>query len=414
MDKKNSISEKLIFLLTTVMFACFSIFNTSTWSSLSLFIVTALILIIQFYRKGLSGIYLTDFHFSILFFGIFCLASSLWALNANDAIEKGITIIEILICMSIFFWTYTTIEKSFNKLLKSIMWGGFIISIYTILSCGIGYIMFVVKNGYRLDSTFDNVNAIGLLCAFSVILSTYYVIYERKIWLLLINIPVIIVLAACGSRKAMIIMLVGCLTVYMLKANTTSIKSLIFRVITTVVLLVMLVAIISEMSLFAGLNERMEGLVALITGTGEVDHSAMLRQQMTELGYTIFFENPILGIGMGNAHIIDAKVLGEDCYLHNNFAEILANGGLVGFWLYYRIFYKSFFLTKKYGGLKSDDGKILVIMLISILLADYGLVSCYSKIYYFFLMAFYVYIFQLKKKNSQYEKSISYRTRRIK
>ena len=90
---------------------------------------------------------------------------------------------EILVCISIFFWVYTTLEDGFNKLLKSIMWGGFIISVYAILFYGVGHIMFVIMGGYRLESAFDNVNAIGLLCAFSVILSVYYFIYEKRYWL---------------------------------------------------------------------------------------------------------------------------------------------------------------------------------------------------------------------------------------
>jgi putative O-antigen polymerase len=394
---QSSTSEKLICLLTTALYACFSIFNTSAWSSLSLLIVTAIVLVLQIHRKGLNGICFTSFHSSVFLFGVFCLLSSLWALNSQEAIEKGTTIMEILVCMSIFFWVYTTLEDGFNKLLKSIMWGGFIISVYAILFYGVGHIMFVIMGGYRLESVFDNVNAIGLLCAFSVILSVYYFIYEKRHWLLLMDIPIIMILAACGSRKAMVILVLGSLAVYMLKADASSIRSLIFRFITTIVLLVVLVLVISQMSIFAGLNERMEGLIALIIGTGEVDHSAMIRQEMANLGYAIFLENPIVGIGMGNAHIIDAQVLGEDCYLHNNFAEVLANGGAIGFWLYYRMFFNSFRLTKNYGGLQEDGGKILVIMLVSIVLADYGLVSYYSKIYYFFLMAFYVYIFQLKK-----------------
>lgn len=395
---QNSISEKFICLLTTLLYACFSIFNTSTWSSLSLLIVTAIIFILQVGRKGFSGIHITSFHSSVFWFGVFCFASSLWALNSQDAIEKGTTIMEILACMSVFFWTFTTIEDGFNKLLKSIMWGGLIISLYTIFLYGFSYIMLVMASGYRLESAFDNVNAIGLLCSFSVILSVYYFIYEKKYWLLLIDIPVIIVLAACGSRKSMVIMVLGCLIVYMFKVNTASIKSLILRLSTTIGLFAVLVLIISQMSIFSGLNDRMEGLIALLTGSGEVDHSAMLRQEMIDLGYAIFFKNPILGVGIGNAHIIGRQVLGEDCYLHNNFAEILANGGIVGFYLYYRMFFNSYRLTKKYDGLKNKAGKILVIMLVCIIIADYGLVSYYSKIYYFFLMSFYVYIFQLKKR----------------
>lgn len=85
---QSSTSEKLICLLTTALYACFSIFNTSAWSSLSLLIVTAIILVLQIHRKGLNDICFTSFHSSVFLFGVFCLLSSLWALNSQEAIEK--------------------------------------------------------------------------------------------------------------------------------------------------------------------------------------------------------------------------------------------------------------------------------------------------------------------------------------
>lgn len=390
--------DNIIGALTAFMFACFSISNTNAdWSTLSLLIITAIVLIINVLRRGLSGIHICSFHKSIFVFGIFCFASSLWAINDQDAIEKGTTIIEILLCMSVFFWVYSTIPDGFHRLLKAIMWGGYIITIFAFLTDSTSIIIAIMSGG-RLPSSFDNVNAVGLLCAFSIIISVYFIL-NRNDWLLVVmNIPTLILLAACGSRKAMVILVAGCFAVYLMKSDNKNKKTIIFRLIVTVVLLFIVLSIISQISLFAGLNERMEGLIAMVTGEGEVDHSAMVRQEMSQLGYSIFFEHPIVGIGMGNAHIIDAKVLGEDCYLHNNYAEVLANGGIIGFCLYYGMYYIVLKKTKMLGGFKTDEGRILLIMLFSILVADVGLVSYYSKIYYFFLLAFNIYIYQKEYK----------------
>lgn len=90
----------------------------------------------------------------------------------------------------------------------------------------------------------------------------------------------------------------------------------------------------------------MEGLLAMVTGNGEIDHSAQVRQDMFKLGISIFKDNPIFGIGMGQCSYLYTKYIGHDCYLHNNYAELLANGGVVGTYLFYRI-YLSVIKTKK-------------------------------------------------------------------
>lgn len=397
---KDSKTDKMIWALTTFMFACFSISTTnSNWSSLSLAIITAIVLVINLSRKGFSGIRIDNFHKSIFLFAMYCLASSLWAIDSNDALEKGITILEILLCLSIFYWTYSRMNTPFTKLLKSIMWGGYIVVLYAFATGGITEIIMTVMKGGRLQSSFDNVNAVALLCAFSIILSVYFMIYKKNILLVIMDIPTLILLAACGSRKAMVILVLGCIAVYLFTSNVKNKTGILPKIFGACVLLSVILIAISSMELFGGINERMEGLIALITGQGEIDHSSMVRQQMSELGFSIFLEHPILGIGAGNAHIIDAKVLGEDCYLHNNYAEVLANGGLIGFILYYGQFYRVFLGTKKVGGLKTSEGRILLIMLASLLIADFGLVSYYSKIYYFFLLTFNMYF--LEKRNIQ-------------
>jgi len=79
------------------------------------------------------------------------------------------------------------------------------------------------------------------------------------------------------------------------------------------------------------LDRRMEGFVSL-------DGSVTTRMEMVELGWKIFLDNPLVGCGLGCPRVLCLKSFNIDCYLHNDFIEILAGGGLVGFLLYYSIF----------------------------------------------------------------------------
>ena len=135
----------------------------------------------------------------------------------------------------------------------------------------------------------------------------------------------------------------------------------------------------------------------MITGVGDIDHSAQVREEMVDLGLSIFKDNPIFGIGIGCAHVFTLQRIGHDCYLHNNYAEMLANGGIVGTFLFYRIYWCIVNNIRKNKIYTSSEGKILLILLFALLISEMGLVSYYSKLYYFFFMVFYLFIAQEKR-----------------
>lgn len=388
--------EGIILVLTSTLYACFSILNTNpTWSSLSLLIITAIVAVITLLSCGMAGLSITRFQKNVLLFASYFFLSMIWSINPSDALERGVTVIELCICMTVFLWAYANISDPLTKLLKAVMYGGFIVTLYTYVFVGISNVLVMVAVGDRLDSSFDNVNAIGLICAISIILSVYF-LYQKRDWLvIMLDIPTIILLSACGSRKALLVTLVGCMAIYILHNPVKNKMAFALKIVIALILAFVLLQILSQVPYFSGIAERMNGLIAMVTGVGEVDHSTQVREEMVDLGLSLFKENPILGIGMGSAHIHCLRVIGHDCYLHNNYAEILADGGVIGTFLYYRIHLDIITTIKKYNKLTSSDGIIILVLMFCLLISDLSMVSFYSKLYYFFFMIFYVYIKQL-------------------
>ena len=393
-------ADRLIWILTATLYACFSIANTNpAWSSLSLLLITGFVEIITATKYGINNIVINSFQTNIIVFAIYCFISTLWAIDPSDAIERGITVVEICVCMTVFLWAYSNIQNPFYRLLKAVMYGGYAVTIYTFIFIGINNILFMVAMGGRLDSTFDNVNTIGLICAISLILSVFF-LYQKKNWLLvLLDIPTLVLLSACGSRKALLVTIIGCFAIYIFRHRTVNKIAFVFKIIISIVFLFIILRLLSSLSIFSGISERMEGLLAMVTGNGEIDHSAQVRQDMFKLGISIFKDNPIFGIGMGNAHIYTLKYIGHDCYLHNNYAELLANGGVVGTYLFYRIYLSVIKKLKRNHRLKTQEGVMILILMFCLLVSDLSVVSYYSKLTYFFFMIFYVY-------NTQKEKSV--------
>ena len=99
-------ADRLIWILTATLYACFSIANTNpTWSSLSLLLITGFVEIITATKYGINNIVINSFQTNIIVFAIYCFISTLWAIDPSDAIERGITVVEICVCMTVLLWS---------------------------------------------------------------------------------------------------------------------------------------------------------------------------------------------------------------------------------------------------------------------------------------------------------------------
>ena len=138
-------------------------------------------------------------------------------------------------------------------------------------------------------------------------------------------------------------------------------------------------------------------MVSAVTGVGKTDRSATTRLALIDVGLAQFKRTPILGVGMGSGHLVAWKYLNKSFYLHNNFAEVLAGGGLVGFTIYYSIYayiFVRFFRYRRYATLETA---VCVTLLIMALVEDYASVTYYAKETYFYLMLGFLETEKLKR-----------------
>lgn len=392
--KVSSILERIIWILTVILLFSFTVFDTNKYISIILLGVTICIFVLDFtFNDFKSKVKFSLYHIWGISFAVFCLLSSLWANNSDFAITKGFTIIQILICMSVLYNHYSR-NFDVNFLMSCIEHAGYLLAIYTVVFFGIGFIKQTLAAGVRLDAEFSNINSIGMACANAIIIGAYYIIHERR--KILFRLPFIVVsliiVAASGSRKAMIVLILGITCLYLFKYAARNVLKTLLKFIGVLCILVVVFSFIFSMQMFDTLNNRMAGLIALITGTGVIDHSAWLRQQYIKIGLEQFLETPLVGIGIDNARLLLLQHFGYTTYLHNNYVELLASGGIVGTTLFYSIY---LYIIRK---LKSNwydysSEKIAVLVLIVIKLAmDLGAVSYYSKSTYFYIMMFFLFI----------------------
>jgi O-antigen ligase len=344
------------------------------------------------------------YHFSVFLFGIFCLFSSIWAINANDALVKGITVLEILICTSVFYWHYQK-KRRIIPLLKAIMWAGYLVGLYSIFFYGVAHIWAVIFQGSRLDSSFDNINDLAMLCAMSLIIGVHFFIYEKKSWSILFVMPSFLIIFASGSRKGFVLAVFGIVMVLILKNITKNLLKTIIKIVSLIIIFIILLYWLSTFSLFSGIIARMEGLIAMVTGNGQIDSSSQLRAYYIEIGLRQFWKSPIIGIGIGNSHYVTSQYSTHSTYLHNNFVELLCCGGILGFYLFYRMYIYILYNLFKLRHIKTNISKLMLVIIFLVLMMDYGAVSYYSKVSYFYLMVAFLFIDFLKKEYRRTNKS---------
>lgn len=392
--KVSNILERIIWVLTVILLLSFTVLDTSQYISIILLGVTGCIFVLDFtFNDFKSKVIFSLYHIWGISFAVFCLLSSLWANNSEFAVSKGITILQILICMSVLYNHYS---RNFdeNLLLSCIEYAGYALAIYTVFFYGIGFIKQGLAAGVRLDNEFANVNSIGIACANAIIVSAYYIICENKktIFKFPFMLISLIIVAASGSRKAVVVLIIGITCLYLFKYASKNIVKTLLKFSIILGILVMFFSIVLSMQMFDSLNYRMEGLIALVTGTGTIDHSTWLRQQFLKIGLEQFFETPFFGIGIDNARLLLLQHVGFITYLHNNYVELLASGGIVGTSIFYSIYIYVIYKLKLNWSLYSE-GKIAILLLILLQLAmDFGSVSYYSKDTYFYIMMFFLFI----------------------
>lgn len=401
--------EYLISLYTIALYASFVLFDSYLWGRYVNFALTVLIFVnYLILNRGRIVLRFDAYVVFCLLFMAYVLASSLWAIKPDDSVEAAATLFRTFGCAYLLYVSYAAqSEFDFIGYIKLIMWAGYVVAIYSLLYYGLDTIIAAGKyENLRLDNSFSNVNTIGMFCALACMIQVCVLVLEKKrfSWTMLLMIPSVVVIAATQSRKALIWLVLGFLCAVAVKASMGN-KNVIVRCI-KILLICVPVAFavygILQLNTFSGIRDRMDILLGSVVGK-EADLSITLRGNMRELGWRWFWKNPILGIGVANPHIIAARELSVDTYLHDNFVELLCGGGIVGFILYYGMYVYLFAKLWKYRNTDRGLVAFFAAWLILMLIMNYGMVTYLSKLQNFYLMIHFLNILMLHRKANGHE-----------
>ena len=284
----------------------------------------------------------------ILFFGffIFCLLTIPTAININEAISTSGDIFTLLISFIIILYYFSKIDdiKKLVYLLIPIL---LCAEIVTVL---IPYLNDIAENGkpgyramaYRGFTGNINIMAYLMLVKIPIILYLYFTKQHKFFYLTIITISVYIIFSILQTRSAIL----GLIMVYSLTtlsfifiSKASSIKS--YRpLLKTFLTLVIAFLLNNFQSNFFETNSVQER-VSTVTNFSE-DKSLQQRLRYYKSAFISFTKHPILGVGIGNWEVESVNYEKEfmqtyvvPYHAHNDYLEVLAETGIIGFLLYF-------------------------------------------------------------------------------
>lgn len=406
-------TRNVINMLTALLLSGFYILDMSSLCSVVLLGGTFLIFTIYAWQNNFKIHFtLEKFHINILVMVLYCVCSTIWTLSPSLSIENAITLFELLICMSVLYMNYSTYD-SIQDLYYVLMLAGALVAFYTLATYGIGTIISTIAIGGRLPKLFANINAIAMISTMCIDIYIYRILYRKNsFWQMcffgIASVCSLIVIVATGSRKALVTVVFCVMSIFFIRFKSRRFLNTLLKWITLLVVGIIILKVLSNFSFFDGINERMEGLFALITGKGIVDASARVRQEYVDIGLAVFRQHPILGIGMGASGTYLSSITGANEYFHNNYIELLACGGIIGSIFYYKMWLYPFCRLIKMRKKAISSSSFSIILIIVLLIMDYGMVTYLSKNTYLYLMIFYVQVKYLQvNQNYNEENSVN-------
>lgn len=402
-------AEALISVLTTLLFVLFVLFDTYYWGKLAFFGLSFAIFILgAAMNRGKVKLRVNAYVILNLLFILYVLATAFWAIEPSETVIMARTLARIFLCAYAVYITYLEFDD-ITRALKTVMWAGYIVAIYALLFYGIDTMILSGKEAsFRLENEFSNINSIGMACAVSCMIQlNQYSFKDKKsaIFESIFMIPAITVIAATQSKKALVFIVAGILSTAVVKVQDSkgSAKSKFFKIIIGIAIGVSVIYMLLQLDIFAGISERMQRFINTLTGEGKTDNSTLVRSDMIKLGWEWFLKYPLGGIGIANPHILSARYLSYDAYLHNNYIELLCGGGIPAAVLYYSLYVYLFAQLIKYRNADKRQAVFFMFWLTLMLLMNFGLVSYYSKTQSFYLMIHFVNVFDLKRKATHNE-----------
>lgn len=263
-----------------------------------------------------------------LFLSLFILwfiVVTFWAVNETTHLMRLKTLLQLVLLSVCYFLIYRE-EYAFNKFITIFLIAGYSMCFYALYIYGGVFSFISMMSIRRLGTEINQANIFGYYASLTVCFSYYLALYKEKyIFYFLMGLPFLMALSS-GSKRSLLLILFGIiLLAYFKNRNKKFGKTIIY-----ISIISLCIFLILKLPIFSVINERMQSIFNLFDNSGKIDSSTIKRQSFIQEGWNLFINKPFIGYGLNSFTYIS-----QYTYSHNNYIEMLVNGGIIGFLLYY-------------------------------------------------------------------------------
>lgn len=305
--------------------------------------------------------------------------------NNNNALETYFTYLRTII-VGVFIYNYIMANhKNIEKTITFCIISGLYVAIKFFIDNNLANLSLAGTSISQFTIEGVNRNIISMELSITAIFLFYRAKSRSKGYYVLFSICAIESFLT-GSRKS-VIWIAGGIIIYILidglvesKRRKSTIKLLSSIILLFFIVIIFYILIMKIPTLYNILGYRIEGLISLITGKGQVEMSAVIRKNMERFGMKMFWEKAIFGGGFSYFATYSPWLT----YSHNNYIETLVSFGLIGFIIHYSIYvyFIKNLLSKKniiFNAFSSNVYIVLVIFPILMLITDNAMISMDTK-----------------------------------
>jgi O-antigen ligase len=297
--------------------------------------------------------------------------------------------VALIILNVVFLFSTMGTQQSTNILIKASVYASMLICLYI----GVNEWDSILAGNVRIgESGSGNVNTVGIYLGMLSIPVAYKIICEQKGKYLFIYGIQIIFMLLTGSKKALLFIFIGFILLLVLKNRWHLHRYFIpSMVLIAVIMLVMNNSLFYNIIGFRVIDFL--GTLGFNVSNYYDSNSTNLRLMMYKLGWEAFKEHPLSGGG----YFYFSHYSGLGTYTHNNYLELLVNYGILGFVLYYSMFFNVIKRVTRFVK-ESDMAKLYFTIIIVILINDSAAVMYNGYLNY--VACYFAYMFCLSWRNN--------------
>ncbi len=271
--------------------------------------------------------------FLFLPFLLYSFLSIVWSYMPDSSLQRSITLLRLSVLLLIMAF-YLIQSRQTEQFIYGIAVAGLIILMYVFSFYGLSGLRQMIEGGMRVGGEFVNSNTLAIYLSFSAVIFFYLFLDKRRWYFILPAIGLVVLIASTGSKKGLLDLAVGFIMVIGFNQNSSNGPKKLFKWVVGLSIGAVLLYFLWESPLFSTVRNRYEVMFTFLSGNGSrIDYSTRERQIMLLTGWQQFLRTPVFGMGIGASGYLTKIALGSDTYLHNEFIELLATGGIVGFLL---------------------------------------------------------------------------------